>query len=177
MKIAALLPSLLGEIKMKKSAKDALSELHQTVQSLFLSTITIDGQPNGSYAPYILDEKGDFYIFISQLGAHTKDLLNNPQCTILLIEDEQEARQIFARKRVSYFCHCSVIEKDDLNYATLLDLFEVRFTPIMSLLRTLPDFILFKLEIQSGNFVQGFGKAYEITKEGLIHKDPSSSAT
>ena len=171
--MATLLPIILRDIKMKKSAKDALGELHQTLQSLFLSTLSTDGQANGSYAPYILDEKGDFYIFISQLASHTNDLLSNPQCSILLIEDEQDARQIFARKRVSYFCHCSVIEKDDPNYAALLDLFELRFTPIMSLLRTLPDFILFKLEIQSGNFVQGFGKAYQVTKEGLVHKDPS----
>jgi putative heme iron utilization protein len=56
-----------------------------------------------------------------------------------------------------------------VNYDALLDRFEIRFKQIINVLRTLPDFILFRLEIQSGRFVQGFGKAYEITQQGLIH--------
>jgi len=172
--LALLAPPSLRKNKMKQSPEDALNSLHQTAQSVFLSTVTLDGQPNGSYAPFLLDEKGDFYIFISQLASHTQDLLNNSQVAILLMEDEQDTRQIFARKRASYLCNCSVISKDDMNYVALLDLFELRFSNIISLLRTLPDFILFKLEIQSGDFVQGFGKAYKITKDGLIQKDPSA---
>ncbi|MCK5919061.1 MAG: pyridoxamine 5'-phosphate oxidase family protein [Cocleimonas sp.] len=158
---------------MKQSPEDALSELQQTAKSLFLSTLTTNGKPNGSYAPFIMDDAGNFYIFVSQLASHTQDLLDNPQSSILLAEDEQNSRQIFARKRASYYCHCRIIEKEDPSYESLLDLFEIRFSNIISLLRTLPDFTLFKLEVQSGSFVQGFGKAYEITKNGLIHKDPS----
>ena len=159
---------------MKQSPEAALSELQQTTQSLFLSTITIDGKPNGSYAPFILDDSGDFYIFVSQLASHTQDLLSNPQVSILLAEDEQNARQIFARRRASYYCQSKMIDKEDAHYETLLDLFEARFENIIKLLRTLPDFMLFKLEVQSGSFVQGFGKAYEITKEGLIHNHPKN---
>ncbi len=157
---------------MTQSAEKALNQLHQTVQSLFLSTISVTGQPNGSYAPYIRDKKGNFYIFISQLASHTEDLLTNPQATILLAEDEQDTRQIFARKRVSYFCDCFVVKKDAPDYDSLLDLFEARFSAIIPLLRNLPDFILFKLEIRSGDFIQGFGKAYKITQDGLIQKHP-----
>jgi putative heme iron utilization protein len=159
---------------MKQSPEDALSELQQTAQTLFLSTITADGKPNGSYAPFIMDDSGVFYIFISQLASHTQDLLDNPYISILMAEDEQNSRQIFARKRASYSCQCRAIDKEDPNYESRLDLFETRFGNVMSLLRTLPDFILFKLEVQSGSFVQGFGKAYEITQDGLVHKDPSN---
>ena len=158
---------------MKPEPDKALSELKETVQSLFLSTLSVEGKPNGSYAPYITDEKGDFYIFVSQLASHTRDLLRSSQLSILLAEDEQDARQLFARKRASYYCHSSVIEKSATNYEALIDLFETRFGSIISLLRTLPDFILFKLEVQSGSFVNGFAQAYEITADGLIHKDPS----
>jgi putative heme iron utilization protein len=159
---------------MKQSPEEALSELQQTARSLFLSTITTNGKPNGSYAPFIMDDSGAFYIFVSRLASHTQDLLNNPHISILLAEDEQNSRQIFARKRVSYYCQSDIIGKDDAHYEILLDLFEARFENVMNLLRTLPDFILFKLDVQSGSFVQGFGKAYEITKDGLIHNNPSN---
>lgn len=158
---------------MKPEPENSLSELKEMMQSLFLSTVSAEGKPNGSYAPYITDEKGNFYIFVSQLASHTGDLLNNPQLSVLLVEDEQDARQLFARKRASYYCHSSVIEKSATNYEALMDLFETRFSSMISLLRTLPDFILFKLEVQSGSFVNGFAQAYEITEDGLIHKDPS----
>jgi len=159
---------------MKAKPEEALKELQDTVQSLFLSTMTIDGKPNGSYAPCIMDDNGNFYIFVSQLASHTNDLLHNPSLSILLVEDEQDARQLFARKRASYYCHSSVVEKSSVHYDVLMDLFEARFGSIISLLRSLPDFVLFKLEIKSGSFVNGFAQAYEITKNGLVHKDPSA---
>ena len=155
---------------MKPEPDEALSELRETMQSLFLSTLSVEGKPNASYAPYITDEKGNFYIFVSQLASHTSDLLNNPQLSVLLVEDEQNAKQLFARKRASYYCHSSVVEKSAANYEAIMDLFEARFDRMIRLLRTLPDFILFKLEVQSGSFVNGFAQAYEITKDGLIHK-------
>ena len=90
---------------MKPEPDKSLSKLKETMQSLFLSTLSVDGKPNGSYAPYIVDEKGYFYIFVSRLASHTRDLLENPELSILLAEDEGDARQLFARKRASYYCH------------------------------------------------------------------------
>jgi putative heme iron utilization protein len=148
--------------------------LHDTTQSLFISTITTNEDPNSSYAPYIMDDTGNFYIFISQLAQHTGDLQRNPRVSILLAEDEQNTSQLFARKRANYYCHCSPVKKESPDYTALLDAFETRFGSIMKLLRTLPDFILFKLEVQSGSFVQGFGKAFTITKNGLEPNNPNA---
>ena len=158
---------------MKQAPEEALAELQQSVQSLFLSTLTKEGIPNASYAPFIRDEANHFYIFISQLASHTADLLANPQASILLAEDEKDSRQIFARKRLSYHCHCHIVEKTAPDYEALLDQFEARFANMIPLLRTLPDFILFKLTVKSGNFVQGFAQAFKIDQEGLlIPNDP-----
>lgn len=160
---------------MKQSPQASLQALHDATQSLFISTITTNDCPNSSYAPYIMDDTGNFYIFISQLAQHTHDLKNNPNVSILLMEDEQKTAQIFARKRATYYCHCHAVEKESPNYIALLDVFETRFGNIMTLLRTLPDFMLFKLEVQSGRFVQGFGKAYLITPDGLVLNIPSNN--
>ncbi|MCK5903047.1 MAG: pyridoxamine 5'-phosphate oxidase family protein [Cocleimonas sp.] len=158
---------------MKQSPEAALAELQQRLESLFLSTITTEGKPNASYAPFIRDDNNHFYIFISRLATHTADLLANPQASILLAEDEKDARQIFARKRLRYDCDCSVVEKTAGDYEILLDQFETRFSTMMPLLRTLPDFILFRLTVTSGNFVQGFAQTFKINQDGiLIHNDP-----
>jgi putative heme iron utilization protein len=159
---------------MKQSPEVSLQALHDTTQSLFISTITTNDCPNSSYAPYIMDDAGHFYIFISQLAQHTQDLQNNPKVSILLMEDEQKTPQILARKRATYYCDCRVVEKENPNYTALLDAFETSFGKIMKRLRTLPDFMLFKLEVQSGHFVQGFGKAYLITPDGLVLNTPRS---
>ncbi|MCK5813259.1 MAG: pyridoxamine 5'-phosphate oxidase family protein [Cocleimonas sp.] len=159
---------------MKQTPEEALAELQQSVQSLFLSTLTKkEGVPNASYAPFICDNANNFYLFVSQLAPHTADLQANPQASILLIEDEKDCRQIFARKRLSYSCYATVVEKKEANYEGLLDQFDARFANMIPLLRTLPDFILFKLSVESGSFVQGFGQAFKIDQDGsLIHHDP-----
>ena len=160
---------------MKHTPEEALKALQRDTLTLFLSTITKEGQPNASYAPFILDSEGCFYIFVSQLASHTHDLLNSSLITILLAEDEKDTRQIFARKRASYFCQPHIIESTNEHYLALLDQFEARFGGVMNLLRTLPDFILFKLTPTTGHFVQGFGKAYKITPQGLVHHNSSNN--
>ena len=149
----------------------------QSVQTLQLSTLTAEGKPHASYSPFVADESGNFYIFISQLAEHTQNLLANPQASILLIQDEAETRQIFARRRISYQCNVEMIEEEHNEYADLLDSMEKRFGNIVELLRGLPDFILFCLVPDEGQYVQGFGKAYKLVGEGLLeleHIDPSS---
>ena len=165
----------------KNSAKESLEEsfeaFKQSVQTLQLSTITSEGKPNGSYSPFVADDSGNFYIFVSQLASHTQDLLSNPQASILLIQDEAETRQIFARRRLSYQCNVDVVDADNADYSPMLDAMEQRFGNVVELLRTLPDFILFRLTPNQGQYVHGFGKAYKLLGKGLLaleHIDPSS---
>ncbi len=161
----------------KETLQQSFINFKQSVQTLQLSTLTAVGKPNASYSPFISDELGNYYIFVSQLASHTQDLLVNPHASILLIQDEAEARQIFARRRVSYQCDVNIIEKSDAEYSDLLDSMEKRFGNIVELLRSLPDFILFRLAPYQGQYVQGFGKAYKLIGEGLLeleHIDPST---
>ena len=45
------------------------------LRSAVLATVGADGAPLASYAPYITDEAGNFYVFVSALSRHTHDLL------------------------------------------------------------------------------------------------------
>ena len=168
----------MSKNKLEKEAlEESFANFKQSVKSLQLSTLTSEGKPNASYSPFVVDEQGNFYIFVSQLASHTQDLLVNPQASILLVQDEVETRQIFARRRISYQCDVEILERNNTDYLAMLDAMEKRFGNVMELLRTLPDFILFRLKPYQGQYVKGFGKAYKLIGEGLLeleHINPSS---
>ena len=153
---------------MKTSPEESFNNFKQSVKTLQLSSITSEGKPNASYSPFVQDDQGSFYIFISQLASHTNDLIENPEASILLLEDESQARQIFARQRISYQCTVDIIGTENSDYEVMLDALEKRFGNMVELLRTLPDFILFRLSPYEGQYVQGFGKAYKLMGDGLL---------
>lgn len=156
-------------------AAEALAELRSSMQSVQLSTVSVDGEPHCGYTPFLIDEL-DLYIFVSQLSLHTRDLLATPRAGVMLIADEQSSSQIFARTRVSYQCRASVVTPDDSRYEALLDAFQARHGKMIGLLRQLPDFVLFRLQPQSGQFVMGFGQAFKLTGEALDRFEHAKTA-
>ncbi len=152
---------------MSHSAEEVLQQLLSTIHTIQISTITPDGLPNISYSPYIRDEQGAYYIFISQLASHTSDLLENPVVAILLTEDEKDTRQLFARTRVVYHCRVELVHSEEHSYEALLSLFSEKFGSVFSVLQELPDFLLFRLIPENGRFIKGFGQAYELEGKKL----------
>ena len=143
------------------------AKLITEMRCLQLSTLGEDGNPHCSYAPYLHRTPGRFYIFVSRLAAHTRNLLVNKPVAIMIIADEGSTSQIFARTRVNYLCEAQRIEPNHPDYELLLDDYEQRHGNMVGLLRQLPDFILFQLHPQSGQFVMGFGQAYTLTGDNL----------
>lgn len=151
------------------SASDDLStrlaeyrELIARFDSLLMATCNGQGVPEASYAPYLAVE-GDYYIYISDLAQHTANLRSQVQCSVLFIEDEQDAKNLFARRRVKFTCTATEIERDSEQFAVIMEQCVQRFGNFMQLLRTLNDFRLFQLCPQQGNYVAGFGQAYQIS--------------
>lgn len=69
-------------------------------QSIILSTVSPEGLPDASYAPFVMNERKQLYLFVSGLSAHTRNLLKVPQASVMFIEDEGKTSQIFARCRL-----------------------------------------------------------------------------
>ncbi len=136
-------------------------------QTLLLATSAPDGVPDASYAPFILDDAENPCIFISRLARHTQNLLANPRVSVMLIEDESTARNLFGRKRLTFDCNAVEIPRDSEQGNELLDRFEARFGKTIALLRTLGDFHLFRLEVISGGYVRGFGQAWDLADASL----------
>lgn len=152
---------------MSKNPEETLGQLLKRAKTLQLATLDALGEPSISYAPFVRDDAGHFYIFVSRLSSHTQEILQHPQLSVLLIEDEQMARQIFARTRATYRCVAEVVAREEAGYAPLLDAMEMRFGNVVGLLRGLGDFVMFRLVPQSGRFVMGFGQAFVLAGEGL----------
>ena len=155
--------------------QQALQVLRGTVQSVMLATLGEDGNPHIGYTPFVFDGR-DIIVFVSQLSLHTRDLLANGRVSVMLIDDEQGSSQIFARTRVSYLCQAVAVDREDDAHAVTLDLLEARHGKMIGVLRQLPDFVLFRLQPRSGQFVMGFGQAYHLAGEDLDEFEHATSA-
>lgn len=146
----------------------------QNRQSIHLSTITdaTKGVVETSVAPFIYSN-GHFYIYVSELAQHTQNLLalmqtdnsqsENSLISGLISADEKQTEQIFARERLALQMNVSEVEKDTEDYKVLLSEFEKTFGEVVLMLQSLPDFHLFKLKVESGSYVRGFGQAFSFT--------------
>jgi len=151
--------------KKEKSVQELSEEcmaLQKSKQTLLLSTLNREGDPEISYAPYYRDEKGAFHLFISELASHTKNLKSHSRASIMFIADEEQSQNQFARERLIYQCDAVEVSRESADYQPILDTMENKFGNIMAMLRTLNDFHLFCLQPKSGSYVVGFGRAYEV---------------
>ncbi|WP_017306674.1 HugZ family protein [Spirulina subsalsa] len=136
-------------------------------QSLMLSTVSTEGVPDASYAPFIMNAQKQIYLFVSGLSTHTQNLLVRPQASVLIIEDEGGAQQIFARCRLSYLCQAKFIERNTGEWQYIADQFQDKFGDIVTVFRRLPDFRVVELTPTQGRFILGFGGAYHIRGNDL----------
>ena len=141
-------------------------QLREDFQTVLMATVNDQGEPEASYTPYLFLD-GRFYIFVSGLSAHTANLSQAGKVSLLFIEDEDRARNLFARKRLSYQCRATAVARDDKRWGPVLDRFQEHFGATAVMLRQLPDFVLFELTPIRGNLVKGFGRAYLLEGEGL----------
>ncbi|MGF1676642.1 MAG: HugZ family protein [Rivularia sp. (in: cyanobacteria)] len=139
----------------------------ESVESVMLATINSQENPNVSYAPFVIDADKNVYVFVSGMSVHTQNLHANGKASVMFIEDEVETKQIFARRRLTYDCTASLLQKDNSEWNLIVDRFVERFGNIIDALQSLPDFRIFQLTPYKGLFVIGFGAAYRISGENL----------
>lgn len=134
--------------------------------SLSLATLDAVGTPSLSYTPFIY-HKGAFYILVSQLAEHTAHLKAQPKASVMLIADESETRNIYARQRLIVQIKANSLGPvTEQSGSELLTVMEDKLGNTVSLLKTLSDFELFELKLASDvRYVEGFGRAYDVNLE------------
>lgn len=136
----------------------------ETFQTLVIASLTPEGLPHASTAPYVR-MGSDFYILISTVAQHGRNLLANPDISLLFAEDESQCAQPFARKRVTIEARASETVRPDPMYAAIIERLKAHFNPeLVGSLTQMGDFHLFRLSPLGGSVVMGFGKAYRLNQ-------------
>ncbi len=143
-----------------------LSTYLEPFKSAVLGTIGENGYPFSSYAPFYYDGIS-IYIFISDIATHAKNMQQRPRASAFFIEDENQAQQIFARKRISLQCDVARISKNDHSYASIMEAFVSKQGETLTMLMGMGDFNLYVLTPIYGEATFGFGEAYNIGGEKM----------
>lgn len=144
-----------------------IKEFRQERRTLQLATVDAEGRPNVSYAPYVQNQEG-YFVLISKIARHARNLLENPNVSLMMIEDEESSKQLFARKRLTFDAVSNVVERDTEMWQQVVGQMKERFGEIIDGLSQLEDFVLFNLKPESGLFVKGFGQAYQVSGDDLV---------
>ncbi len=144
-----------------------IKEFRQARRTLQLATVDENGRPNVSYAPYVQNQDG-YFVLISEIARHARNLQVNPSVLIMMIEDEGDSKQLFARKRLTFDAVASVVERDSKQWNLVIAQMKERFGEIIDGLSQLQDFVLFNLKAEQGLFVKGFGQAYQVSGDDLV---------
>ena len=147
--------------------------LRDSLKTVQLATIGADGNPEASYAPYVWIESY-YYLYLSNLARHTRNLIANPAIGLLLIEAEEKSSSLFARQRIILQAKVTRIDRDTDQFQLVMAGFKGQFGDFIDVIEPLQDFHLFQVKPQSGRFIRGLAQAYNLVGpelDGLKHID------
>ncbi|KAE9538438.1 pyridoxamine 5'-phosphate oxidase family protein [Ursidibacter maritimus] len=144
-------------------------EFRNEFHTIQLATVNDKGEPNASYAPFVY-HNDQYVVLISEMAKHARNLQVVPRVSLLLIEDEKTARELFARKRLTTNANARLVDKESEEGKTLLTALRDRHGERIDGLARLSDFKLFCFSPLQSLYVKGFGQAFHLDKEGnVIH--------
>ena len=144
-----------------------MKEFIATIQTAIIGTLDSKGHPFSSYAPYIYNNNR-FYVYISDIATHAKNLQKNPKASLFFVEDESKTDNLFARKRVSLQCDSMKIERESERFEEVMGLFSEKFdAKMVATLKKMLDFNLYEFKVTYGEATFGFGKAYSVGGDNM----------
>ncbi|MDE1317529.1 heme utilization protein HutZ [Vibrio aestuarianus] len=144
-----------------------IQEFRQERRTLQLATVDGEGRPNVSYAPFVQNQEG-YFILISHIARHARNLDINPHVSLMMIEDESSSKQIYARQRLTFDAVASVVPRESTLWRQVIAQMQQRFGEIIDGLSQLQDFSLFQLKVEQGLYVKGFGQAYQVSGDDMV---------
>ncbi|MDH5032330.1 pyridoxamine 5'-phosphate oxidase family protein [Chryseobacterium cucumeris] len=145
--------------KRIKPVAPRVQELINASKSVILATVDAEGNPNASYAPFVQVDQ-IFYILVSFMAKHTKNLADGRKTSVMFIEDESATKQIYARERLTIDATTSQIERDSEVWNAVVAKLRETHGKVVEVISEMGDFILIALQPVKGSYVNGFGSAY-----------------
>ncbi len=148
-----------GAQKQARPLTPKVKELIERSKSVILATVDAEGTPNSSYAPFVKVEN-TFYILVSFMARHTKNLAEGRKTSVMFIEDESATKQIYARERLTIEASTSQVERDSETWNAVVSQLKETHGKVVDVIAEMQDFILIGLHPVKGSYVNGFGSAY-----------------
>lgn len=150
---------------MNREMTVVLQQLIQNRMTAALGTLH-EGAPFVSMVPYAVARDGSFILHVSRLAAHTRDMLDNPDVSLLITESEASGKMPQALARVTVQGRAQMLDRDSEKNTEAREVYVSRF-PDAAPLFEFSDFNMFIIAPLSARVVAGFGQAVTITGEEL----------
>jgi putative heme iron utilization protein len=136
-----------------------------------LATVDEKGQPQASMVAYV-PEPGfnGILLHLSQLAAHTRNLLESPWASLAIAEPDSGERDPQTLMRASLEGAVDPIARDSDEFLVCKQQYLARL-PDAEQLFGFGDFMLLRLQPQSVRFVAGFGRAFSFSGSDLAGLD------
>jgi len=129
-----------------------------------LATINENGYPFASLVTFALDRAQTPFLLVSRLSGHTKHLLADQRCSLLV--GEPGKGDPLAHARITIQCSASIIDRASDENIILRTLFIARH-PKAALYIDFPDFLYIRLTMMEASLNGGFGKAFRLKSDDL----------
>ncbi|MBC6315753.1 HugZ family protein [Listeria grandensis] len=149
---------MVATVKMDQ-VKSRYDDFLESRKTIVISSQDSDGHPFISYAPFVKHE-GKLYIYISAIAEHYDFIEQNETIQIMMLADEANTKNLFARERLYLRCQAKNIGNDNLE-PLFAKMEAIHGTSLIRLLRTI-DMSIFELTPQAGRYVIGFGQAFTV---------------
>jgi len=127
-----------------------------------------DGEPNlAMVAIAVESDFSAFYIHVSTLGKHTRDMQADPRVSLLLTETDDNRPDPQTLARLSLNGTAEMLQRTDPHYPQVRHAYLARF-PEAEQLFSLGDFNLWRINPKGGRFVAGFAQAFNVVPEVLV---------
>jgi hypothetical protein len=151
---------------MDAQSEQTLANLIRNTRVAALGTLH-DGEPNLAMVAFVTDDDfSAFYIHVSTLGRHTRDMQADPRVSLLITEADDHRADPQTLARVSVQGTAEMLPRTDPHYAQVRHAYLERF-PEAEQLFSLGDFNLWRISPRGGRFVAGFSQAFNIVPETL----------
>jgi putative heme iron utilization protein len=124
------------------------------------------GNPLASMVAYAIEPDLNPLLFISDLAAHTRALIDEPRCSLAVTAPDTGEGDPQLLPRVSLQCTATPIDRDAEDFDVTGARYVQRFPDALMRFQ-LGDFRLFRLTIDDARYVGGFARASSITGEQL----------
>jgi heme iron utilization protein len=122
------------------------------------------GAPFVSMVTYAVATDGSFILHVSRLAAHTRDMLDSPDVSLLITESEASGKTPQALARVTVQGRAEMLDRDSEKNTDARAAYLSRF-PDAAPLFEFSDFNIFIIKPVSARFIAGFGQAVTLAGE------------